>query len=58
MLSPDADPVLKVIVPRGQALGVKLSTPDSDRVSYSREELEAKIKLSLGGRVAEPARSP
>ena len=35
------------------ALGVTLSTPDTDRVSYSREELEAKIKVSLGGRVAE-----
>ncbi len=54
MLSPDADPVRKVsIVPRGQALGVTLSTPDADRVSYSREDLEAKIRVALGGRVAE-----
>jgi cell division protease FtsH len=54
MLTPEADPVRKVsIIPRGLALGVTLSTPDSDRVSYSREELEAKIKVSLGGRVAE-----
>ncbi|HEY1714527.1 MAG TPA: ATP-dependent zinc metalloprotease FtsH [Solirubrobacteraceae bacterium] len=54
MLTPDADPVRKVsIVPRGQALGVTLSTPDADRVSYSREELDAKIKVALGGRVAE-----
>jgi cell division protease FtsH len=54
MLTPGADPVRKVsIIPRGQALGVTLSTPDSDRVSYSREELEARIKVSLGGRVAE-----
>jgi cell division protease FtsH len=54
MLTPGADPVRKVsIIPRGQALGVTLSTPDSDRVSYSREELEAKIKVSLGGRAAE-----
>ena len=54
MLLPDADPVRKVsIIPRGMALGVTLSTPDSDRVSYSREELEAKIKVALGGRVAE-----
>jgi len=54
MLTPEADPVRKVsIIPRGQALGVTLSTPDSDRVSYSREELEAKIAVSLGGRVAE-----
>jgi len=54
MLTPEADPVRKVsIIPRGQALGVTLSTPDADRVSYSREELEAQIKVSLGGRVAE-----
>jgi cell division protease FtsH len=54
MLIPEADPVRKVsIIPRGQALGVTLSTPDADRVSYSREELEAKIRVSLGGRVAE-----
>jgi cell division protease FtsH len=54
MLSPEADPVRKVsIIPRGLALGVTLSTPDADRVSYSREELEAKIRVSLGGRVAE-----
>ncbi len=54
MLTPDADPVRKIsIIPRGMALGVTLSTPDSDRVSYSREELEAKIKVALGGRVAE-----
>ncbi len=54
MLTPEADPVRKVsIIPRGLALGVTLSSPDSDRVSYSREELEAKIKTSLGGRVAE-----
>ena len=54
MLTPEADPVRKVsIIPRGQALGVTLSTPDSERVSYSRDELEARIKVSLGGRVAE-----
>jgi cell division protease FtsH len=54
MLTPDADPVRKVsIVPRGMALGVTLSTPDADRVSYSREDLEAKINVALGGRVAE-----
>ena len=54
MLLPEADPVRKVsIIPRGQALGVTLSSPDVDRVSYSREELEAKIRVSLGGRAAE-----
>jgi cell division protease FtsH len=54
MLTPDADPVRKVsIIPRGMALGVTLATPDADRVSYSREDLEAKVKVALGGRVAE-----
>ncbi len=54
MLTPGADPVRKVsIIPRGMALGVTLSTPDSDRVSYSREELHAKILVALGGRAAE-----
>jgi cell division protease FtsH len=54
MLTPGADPVRKIsIIPRGMALGVTLSTPDADRVSYSREELQAKIEVALGGRVAE-----
>jgi cell division protease FtsH len=54
MLTAGADPVRKVsIIPRGMALGVTLSTPDSDRVSYSLDELRAKIKVALGGRVAE-----
>ncbi len=54
MLTPGADPVRKVsIIPRGQALGVTLSAPNSDRVSYTREELEAKVAVALGGRVAE-----
>jgi cell division protease FtsH len=54
MLTPGADPVRKVsIIPRGMALGVTLSTPDSDRVSYSQEDLQAKIRVALGGRVAE-----
>jgi cell division protease FtsH len=54
MLTPGADPVRKVsIIPRGMALGVTLSTPDTDRVSYSREDLQGKILVALGGRVAE-----
>jgi cell division protease FtsH len=54
ILTPGADPVRKVsIIPRGQALGVTLSTPETDRYSYARDELIAKIKVSLGGRVAE-----
>ena len=54
MLTPGADPVRKVsIIPRGQALGVTLSTPEDDRFNYSEDELRAKIRVALGGRVAE-----
>ena len=54
MLTPGADPVRKVsIIPRGRALGVTISTPDVDRVSLSREELDAMISVAVGGRAAE-----
>src|SRR5436309_2219851 len=54
MLTEGADPVRKVsIVPRGLALGVTFSAPESDRFSYEERELLAKIKVSLGGRCAE-----
>ncbi|MDE3191781.1 MAG: AAA family ATPase, partial [Acidobacteriota bacterium] len=54
MLTPGADPVRKIsIIPRGLALGVTFSAPDADRYNYSRDELLAKIKVSLGGRAAE-----
>ena len=54
MLTPGADPVRKVsIIPRGQALGVTLSTPDDDRFNFSEQELRAKIRVSAGGRAAE-----
>ncbi len=54
MLTPGADPVRKVsIIPRGMALGVTLSAPDLDRANYEEEWLLAKIRVALGGRVAE-----
>jgi cell division protease FtsH len=54
MLTPGADPVRKVsIIPRGSALGVTFSAPDSDRFNYLEPEIRAKIKVSLGGRAAE-----
>jgi cell division protease FtsH len=54
MLTPGSDPVRKItIVPRGQALGVTLSSPDFDRFNYSRQELEALIRMMMGGRAAE-----
>ncbi|MDQ6731476.1 MAG: ATP-dependent zinc metalloprotease FtsH [Actinomycetota bacterium] len=54
MLTPGADPVRKVsIIPRGTALGVTLSAPDDDQVSYTIKDLTGKIKVALGGRAAE-----
>jgi len=53
-LLPHADPVHKVsILPRGMALGYTISLPDADRYNRSRSELEDKIAMTLGGRVAE-----
>jgi cell division protease FtsH len=54
LITPHSDPVTKVtIVPRGQALGVTQSTPLDDRYNYSREYLQARIMMALGGRAAE-----
>jgi cell division protease FtsH len=54
MLTPGADPVRKIsIIPRGLALGVTFSAPDADRFNYTEQELQAKIKVALGGRAAE-----
>src|SRR5207247_858320 len=54
MLTPGADPVRKIsIIPRGMALGVTLSAPANDKFSYDEEYLRAKIRVALGGRVAE-----
>lgn len=54
MLQPGADPVRKItIVPRGRALGVTLSTPDSDRYAYTEEYLRGRIVGALGGMAAE-----
>jgi len=54
MLTEGADPVRKIsIIPRGLALGVTFAAPDADRFNYSEQELRAKIKVALGGRVAE-----
>jgi cell division protease FtsH len=54
MLTEGADPVRKVsIIPRGLALGVTFSAPESDRFNYREPEIQAKIKVALGGRAAE-----
>ncbi len=51
---PDSDPVHKVtIVPRGRALGVTFFLPEQDVLGRTKEELEAMIANSMGGRIAE-----
>ena len=51
---PKHDPLHKVtIIPRGRALGVTMSLPERDRHSYSKLELESKLAVLFGGRIAE-----
>jgi cell division protease FtsH len=48
------DPLHKVtIVPRGRALGLAFTLPEDDRVSITRQQLEAALVMSYGGRTAE-----
>ncbi|HKV74011.1 MAG TPA: ATP-dependent zinc metalloprotease FtsH [Gemmatimonadales bacterium] len=52
--TPNSDPIHKVtIVPRGRALGLMMSLPDTDRHGHSREWLVGRLAISFGGRVAE-----
>ncbi len=51
---PEHDPVHKAtIIPRGRALGLVISLPETDRLSHSKAWLLAKLTMALGGRVAE-----
>lgn len=53
-LVPKSDPVHKVtIIPRGRALGVTASLPEEDLHSYSKEYIDAKLVMLMGGRAAE-----
>ena len=48
------DPLHKVtIIPRGRALGLTMGLPEKDRLSISRREIEARLAMMFGGRVAE-----
>lgn len=55
VLQPDYPKVLHkvTIAPRGFALGFASPVEEHDRYSYSKDELEADIIVSLGGRVGE-----
>ncbi len=49
-----ADPLHKVtIIPRGMALGVTMQLPIDDKHTYTKEYLETRLAIMMGGRVAE-----
>ena len=51
---PYADPLHKVtIIPRGMALGVTAYLPEGDRHTYTKDYLESRLAIMMGGRVAE-----
>jgi cell division protease FtsH len=49
-----SDPLHKVtIIPRGMALGVTMQLPVDDKHTYTRDYLETRLAIMMGGRVAE-----
>ncbi|MFC3230320.1 ATP-dependent zinc metalloprotease FtsH [Marinibaculum pumilum] len=54
LFSPKHDPLHKVtIIPRGRALGVTMSLPERDQLGFTKLQLESRIAMAYGGRVAE-----
>jgi len=54
VMVPEADPLHKVtIIPRGMALGLTQQLPLGDRYTYSRDYLDANLRVLMGGRLAE-----
>jgi len=53
-LTPGADPIHKVtIIPRGQALGITTQLPIDEKHNYTKEYIEGRLAILLGGRAAE-----
>jgi cell division protease FtsH len=53
-LLPHTDPLHKVtIIPRGMALGVTQQLPTEEKHNYTKEQLESRIAVCMGGRIAE-----
>lgn len=51
---PQSDPLHKVtIIPRGRALGVTMNLPERDKYSITKTELESRLAMMFGGRIAE-----
>ncbi len=54
LFTEEADPIHKVtIIPRGMSLGSTYQLPTEDRHNLSKEYLEGRIAILMGGRVAE-----
>ncbi|HIC38194.1 MAG TPA: ATP-dependent zinc metalloprotease FtsH [Candidatus Marinimicrobia bacterium] len=53
-MTPGADPIHKVtIIPRGQALGITSQIPIDEKHNYSKDYIEGRLAILLGGRAAE-----
>lgn len=51
---PAHDPIHKAtIIPRGRALGLVLALPERDHLSMTKQQLESRVAMAMGGRVAE-----
>jgi len=54
MLTKGADPVHKItIIPRGRAMGITMQLPMDERHGYTREYVEGRLVILMGGRSAE-----
>ncbi len=55
-LLPHTDPLHKVtIIPRGLALGLTQQLPTEERHNWTKDQLESRIAVCMGGRIAEEA---
>ncbi len=53
-LVPHSDPLHKVtIIPRGMALGLTQQLPDEEKHNWTKEALDARLAVFMGGRIAE-----
>ncbi len=51
---PQSDPLHKItIIPRGRALGMTMNLPERDKYSQTKTELESRLAILFGGRIAE-----
>ena len=54
LVAPASEPVYKVsIIPRGRALGVTMSLPETDPLSHNLQQRESRLAMMFGGRIAE-----